>query len=778
MKSNSSYFSKVGIVGYFFGALILGVSVGLSLYSYWLMDVLPVTGRKIVFFTAAACVAGTIGYFILLKRYIVPRFSNRTVVHNGRLGAWSVLLGTILFLAGTSSWVLPTRYLAFLLPQQSLEITAHHPVESAELELVWITTSLGDISYDAISYDGWQRKSDRLVLSDGDNNSIRWIGRTGGQVTIVLLASSPGGMVDVSWGGERETWELSKKGRLTLSHDFHVPFYASGTIVMLFGILNFIVITLAVLMALDEKKEALLHSLNDSILPATYLPQAAVDEPVNASRITGSDWMILTGVLILALLLRIFNLDGLPPYADEYAHLLAAKDLLNGVSLSDVYQRSLMVVTWPVVLSFRVFGMDLWAARLPGVLFNVLAILPLYLIMKRINRPVAVLAGLLYATSPWIIAVARNVREYAFYPFYFYWLVYAMILFVMDFPARFVFSDYKKLLTSRLIALGSVILLPVAYALFIDNMSTFKVFLMVYPAFGIVLLSKMDLSSRLNRIVIGILMIVLLLAIYGLMAGGVIAAIQPQFDSYPSNYFLFNARQQWYFNRSAVIPVIAMFGAVLLGLRLRRRNFLPAFWVTVLLASIIFFFLFFDHYFRPRYVLSVEFWLIPVLACGLFVFWTGMRSFLPSQIARITVLVLLLLVSFNPSQTLLPTLYESIGYMPITEEYHDDVAHAQSYLLDRVDGENVLISTVYGHYVKFLGAPVFRETYPYDRSYKDPQGYVRSIIQQHESGWIVLDDRRYLLSKPLPLKSIDVDGKTVVFDGIFAGQYIWHWGVE
>lgn len=762
-----------------FPALIFGISLGMFIHGYWLIDVLPVSGRRIVFSTVAVCAVGIIGYFFLLKWHIVPQLSKRTILQNGGLIAWSVLLGVILFLAGTSSWVLPKRFLTFLLPQHSLEINIHRSTESGSMELFWLTTSLGDVSYDAISYGGWQKRSDRLILVDGDNNYIRWTGKAGEQATIVLLTSSSGGVVDISWDGKQETWKISKTGRLTMTHDFSVPLYASRKMVMLLGILNFIVASLAVLLLLDKRKGYLVASTSKNILPITHLPDASADdEPVYVGRMTDFDWIILIGILILALLLRIFNLDGLPPYTDEYAHLLAAKDILSGVSLSEVYQRSLIIVTFPVALSFHVFGMSLWAARLPGVLFNVLAILPLYLIMKWINRPIAILTCLLYATSPWIIAVARNVREYAYYPFYFYWFVYAMILFIIVFPERFVFSEYRKLLNSRLILLG-VILLPVIYALFIDVYSTFKAFLMVYPAFGIVLLSKLNLNNRLNRTVIGILMVSFFLVfLYGLTIK-VVNIAHPRFNSYPSIYFLFNAEQQWYFNRLAVVPVIAMFGVVFIGLRLFSKNFLPVFWLGTLLTSSIYFFFFFNRYFRPRYVISVEFWLIPVLACGLFVFWIMLRSVLPWRILQVIVLVLLFFLSFNISQSLLPTVYETTGYMPITEEYHDDVIHAQLYLLDRVDEKNVLISSVYGNYVSFLGIPRFLEIYPYGRNInKDPQEYIHSIVQQHESGWIVLDERRYIQSKPLPLKNIKMDGKTMNFDGIFAGQYIWHWGVE
>ena len=61
---------------------------------------------------------------------------------------------------------------------------------------------------------------------------------------------------------------------------------------------------------------------------------------------------------------------------------------------------------------------------------NALAVLPLYLLTRKMNRPVATLSVLLYATSPWIITFARIVREYAIYPFIYYWVTYGMIVFL------------------------------------------------------------------------------------------------------------------------------------------------------------------------------------------------------------------------------------------------------------------------------------------------------------------------------------------------------------
>lgn len=76
--------------------------------------------------------------------------------------------------------------------------------------------------------------------------------------------------------------------------------------------------------------------------------------------------IVVIGFLCLALLLRVFNLENLYLYADEYNHLIAANEILHGFSPADVFQRIFITVTLPVVASYLLFGASLWAARLTG----------------------------------------------------------------------------------------------------------------------------------------------------------------------------------------------------------------------------------------------------------------------------------------------------------------------------------------------------------------------------------------------------------------------------
>lgn len=108
----------------------------------------------------------------------------------------------------------------------------------------------------------------------------------------------------------------------------------------------------------------------------------------------------------------------LPFYLDEQLHTHQAIELLNGGELT--YQRSFLPVTFPVLLSFKFFGISWLKARLPMIFLNVLSVFPLYLLFNKVNKWLAFAAVGLFLINPWAIAVSRNVREYAVLPLFFY----------------------------------------------------------------------------------------------------------------------------------------------------------------------------------------------------------------------------------------------------------------------------------------------------------------------------------------------------------------------
>ncbi|HEX2697382.1 MAG TPA: glycosyltransferase family 39 protein [Anaerolineales bacterium] len=758
---------------WFYLSLLLGGAFALSVYSYWLIDFLPPTSRQVIFYTLIAGLMGTIGYYFLLKSCIAPVWSELTGVQQWVITGLSALLAGFLMLAGTNAWRSASRYITFLLPTQTLKVSVlGQQGSNSQISILRFTTSLGDVSYNTLKYGGWKRQGYQLILVDPANNWLEWTGQSGESATIVFLRRD--GLINIEWNGENQTVELtSNEGDKYQSiHQFNVPLYASRSMVLFLVALNFFVVCLAVNFQIFRKREAVLADLRQSMSSANR-------REGQRRNILNYDWVVVAGLLIFALLLRIFNLENLDPYLDEYNHLLAAKAILNGASIFSVYSRSLWTVTLPAALFLRIFGMQLWAARLPGVFFNSLAVIPLFLIMRKINRPVAIISCVLYATSPWIIALARNLREYAYYPFYYCWILYGMVSLIESFPDRFVPARDLKKLKAGIWLLGLGLILPVVYGLLIDRNSTFKTILIAYLVCGVFLAKKFDLRSKSNLVLMVLAGIGIFGSLYLYASRQSSISSLPGFDSYVFRYFFLNPQQQWYFDIPMVIPVLALFIAALICVVAYRINFVPPLLVALYLSYLFFFTTFFARNVRPRYLVSVQLWYVMLLALGLYAVSRILRSItLPlNRAAGMLVPCLLILSMINSSQVLLPSWYAGTGHMPITEEIHYNVAPAYLFLLDKVKSEDVLIASVYDNYVSWKGIPKFHEIYSYNYNNDKPQDYVFSIIERYDSGWVVLDARNYSLSKtkPLPKNSVILAGKQVDYIGLFSDQYIWRW---
>ncbi len=591
--------------------------------------------------------------------------------------------------------VLPdSRYLVFLLPRQSLEISVPQP-QAADLngaQISWIKTSLGGLSLNALDYQGWERVDDALVLVDPQDNRLTWAGQTGKEALIVFKTSPAGGMMKVSWNGAGEEIDLysSKEDELIHRRQFQTPFYASRAIPLLFGIFN-----------------VLAGLFTASVLIWRALKDHKIEPDKVRTSMAGSAWqrvdlILMAGLVSAALLLRVFNLENLYPFADEYSHLLAAKNILNGMPLNQVYQRSLAIVTLPVVLFFKIFGTYIWTARLVTVIFNSLAVIPLYLITRRINRPVAVIAGLLFATSPWMIAVARNIREYGYYPFYFYWILYAMFLFLERVPDKFVLArDWKKVITPAGIGLLLLLAFPVYYSRYIDLSSTFRTVLPAYFVFSLFLLKKLDWKNTANAWLILVIFALIILG-YKIFLNRL--HISPNFFGNLNafhGYFLKISTLQWFHQRPPILLGFVLGAALMMAVYLRKNSPYPVFFLVLFCASALLFIMNFNHDYRPRYYFHLEIWYIPLVALGVYGLWLALKliliSVFPRQAARQGILqnaaavtaALALALTVNFRQALLPTFHKENGFMPITTEYHYDLRPVHEYMLAHASSEDV-----------------------------------------------------------------------------------------
>jgi hypothetical protein len=318
------------------------------------------------------------------------------------------------------------------------------------------------------------------------------------------------------------------------------------------------------------------------------------------------------GILLLVLfglILRIWNLDVLMPYADELNHLLLAKSISEGSEqISQVtYQRSLYTVTLPAAYFSKVFGYSLWNVRFVGVMVNLLALIPLYLLSKRINKPIAFLAVGLFVFSPWMIAVSRNVREYAYYPFFFFLTALVMVKFYEAVPINFqIIKDFRGLITWRNIINLGIIGFILYFALAVDADSTLKVILVMYPIWGILLLRKLDWGSRSNIFFSAILLFIALIFFILTLASSKYTVIRQDINEYFLLLFYDSPPQQWYYKRPLISVII--FALALLSTTFRDKNkFVQPFTIVVYFAALLSFSFFMIKGNRPRYAITIEF---------------------------------------------------------------------------------------------------------------------------------------------------------------------------
>lgn len=130
--------------------------------------------------------------------------------------------------------------------------------------------------------------------------------------------------------------------------------------------------------------------------------------------------VILTVIVLLAVLLRVYQLDKVPSslFGDEvdvgyqaYSLLTTSKDLAGRTlpvylkSLSE-YRASLYI--YSAVPFVGLFGLNEWGVRLPAAFWGILGVLGIYLLLKELfNSKTGLIGAFLMAISPWHLQYSR-----------------------------------------------------------------------------------------------------------------------------------------------------------------------------------------------------------------------------------------------------------------------------------------------------------------------------------------------------------------------------------
>ena len=574
--------------------------------------------------------------------------------------------------------------------------------------------------------------------------------------------------------------EFYVRATLPISYELFVPWYASIGMAYFTGIVFCATLVFLLFALLLPKKDEILSTLNTKL---------------DVSSFTGyerADWLLVAGFVIAAFILRVINLEALPPHLEEYQHLIAAKQLLAGIPKDEIYRRGMYLVTLPVKFFFSFFGMQIWAARLPGVIVNSLALIPLYWLVRRYNKTVAIISALLYITSPWVIALSRPVREYAYQPLMYYLVLASALFLLSNIRQGFLLSEWRSLFVKKNLWALAILFFFVLFVVLIDPFSSFKIVALLYLVFGIFFLARLDFQDKRNKLILGILRgtgilfvgvfsaVLLTNPAISAMFGNPFKALQiaDLFGNFRNGnakllfgQFFFQPPTQWYYERILLFPLLSFFFAIWWGWRTRMNNPIPWFLFVLYVVSLMAFALLYTFIYAPRFFLHLQLWYIPLLALGVYGWYLVSTVLVKNAKWRVLVWAFVVLATVNFQQLAIHT---QSGMMSVTAAVHMSFDEVDAYLRTHVAPEDVLLSKFYWRHVTFYGEPEFANMYE--------TSYDESLIAMYESGWIVVDETRYwAYRKVLKRKNFLVGGVELEYIGEFPdptsglSNFVWHW---
>jgi|GEM_PF-4111045 len=487
---------------------------------------------------------------------------------------------------------------------------------------------------------------------------------------------------------------------------------------------------------------------------------------------------ILLGFFVLGLGLRLHNLDGFPPYVDEYIHTNWAFAVSSGQPVE--WGRAFLTVNLPVYLSYLTFGVNLWAGRFPMVLLNMLSIFPLFILGSRVNRQIGFICVALFSLSPWIIASSRTVRDYAVVPLIFYTAAVLLVdLLGWEGLRR---REYLQKNKYRILLAAGILV----YTVF-DKTSILRIILGVYGVFGLLALFKIFKKDISRYYKIAILLLGSGFFAFLLIQGRIIYRLQNSgtiFYRTVTTYWstlVASEMHQWYFI-GAIGYLVLLVGAFFAIRALTRAYSQPDF-------SVLFLFLTFSsHLFYLTYVLSnpripgrmrygvlMEYWYLPLVALLLWLAYDLGRRFLPKA-GRAVVVALLIVLFTNPLSVLYAINYQGGLSMQLTGENHYLSASAHEFLAARLTEQDVLLSDFMHSYDNINGKRFrTKENFFYYKPVFSGQISPLGFIEENPQGWVAISANARPASYGLVFEDFIHAEKYVRYFGQKGDIYLWQW---
>jgi hypothetical protein len=157
-------------------------------------------------------------------------------------------------------------------------------------------------------------------------------------------------------------------------------------------------------------------------LGSQQAPTASLLKHENPTLIRYASW-IIAALTVIAFFLRVYRVGFLSLWVDEYVHAVRAEGFIHGKPLFTDDNNGILLTVF-VSLSYLVFGVTEFAARLPSVILGALLI-PLLSFLGRLlfNKEIGLVAAFLGTISLYEIFWSRVSRNYASFAFAYLLLV-------------------------------------------------------------------------------------------------------------------------------------------------------------------------------------------------------------------------------------------------------------------------------------------------------------------------------------------------------------------
>jgi uncharacterized membrane protein len=133
--------------------------------------------------------------------------------------------------------------------------------------------------------------------------------------------------------------------------------------------------------------------------------------------------VLITILTVVGFIMRIYNLDHLTLWVDEYVHVDRARFFPSQPLFTD--DNNGILLTMFIIPFFKLFGATAFLARFPSVIFGTLSIPLLYMFGKKyFNKNVGLFAALFITFSEYFVFWSRISRNYAIFIFFFLLFVY------------------------------------------------------------------------------------------------------------------------------------------------------------------------------------------------------------------------------------------------------------------------------------------------------------------------------------------------------------------